>query len=159
MKKYTNDEVIESFKKFPQDKFSLILSSSNSENDPLTSYSPFIENENKFYVVMSSSMPHYKNIETNKKAHVFIIEDEKDASHIFARKRLYFSSTCKVVEGEKYFEMFDKRYGETLAFIRKMADFKIIELTPKEKSLVLGFGAAYYMNEAGELMQKSISHK
>lgn len=159
MKKYTDNEIIEIFKTFAQDKYSLILSSSNKENDPLTSYSPFVENDNKFYTVMSSSMPHFKNIEESKKAHVFIIEDEKDASHIFARKRLYFSSNCKIVDDEKYYQLFDERFGESLSFIKKMSDFKIIELTPNEKSLVLGFGAAYLMNKDGELLQKNISHK
>ncbi|WP_428024691.1 hypothetical protein [Arcobacter sp.] len=159
MKKLTDNEIIEIFTTFTKDKFSLILSTSNKEIEALTSYSPFVEAKGKFYTVMSSSMPHYKNIEQTLKAHVFIIEDEKDASHIFARKRLYFGANCKIVEGEEYFELFDKRYGESLSFIRTMKDFKIVELSPKEKSLVLGFGAAYLMNEQGELLQKNISHK
>lgn len=159
MNKATDNEIIDTFNTFTKDKFSLILSTSNENIDPLTSYSPFVEDDNKFYTVMSSNMPHFKNLEENLKAHIFIIEDEKEASHIYARKRLYFSASCKIVEDEKYFELFDKRFGESLSFIRKMKDFKIVELTPKEKSLVLGFGAAYLMNEQGELVQKNISHK
>jgi len=159
MNKPTNEEIINTFNTFTKDKFSLILSTTNKEIEPLTSYSPFVEDSNKFYAVMSSSMPHFKNIENTKIAHVFIIEDEKDASHIFARKRLYFSAICKIVDDEKYFELFDKRYGESLSFIKKMKDFKIVELIPKEKSLVLGFGAAYLMNENQELIQKNIGHK
>lgn len=159
MNKLSNTEIIDTFNTFTKDKFSLILSTTNENIDPLTSYSPFVEDDNKFYTVMSSSMTHFKNIEETLKAHVFIIEDEKDASHIFARKRLYFSASCKIVDEEKYFELFDKRYGESLSFIRKMKDFKIVELTPKDKSLILGFGAAYLMNEQGELVQKNISHK
>jgi putative heme iron utilization protein len=159
MNKATDNEIIETFNTFTKDKFSLILSTTNENIDPLTSYSPFVEDADKFYTVMSSAMPHFKNIEKSLKAHVFIIEDEKEASHIFARKRLYFSADCKIVDEEKYFELFDKRYGESLSFIRKMKDFKIVELTPKEKSLVLGFGAAYLMNEEGKLIQKNISHK
>ncbi len=159
MNKLTNEEIINAFKTFPKDKFSLTLSTTSKDNEPLTNYSPFVEDDNKFYVVMSSALPHYKNIEDTLKAHVFLIEDEKEASHIYARKRLYFSASCKIVEGEKYFELFDKRYGDSLSFIRKMKDFKIVELTPKDKSLVLGFGAAYLMNENGELIEKNISHK
>lgn len=159
MNKASNKEIIDTFNTFTKDKFSLILSTTNTNIEPLTSYSPFVEEDNKFYTVMSSNMPHFKNIKENLKAHVFIIEDEKEASHIYARKRLYFGASCKIVEGEKYFELFDKRFGESLSFIRKMKDFKIVELTPKEKSLVLGFGAAYLMNEQGELVEKNISHK
>jgi putative heme iron utilization protein len=40
-----------------------------------------------------------------------------------------------------------------------MKDFKIIKITPEEKSLVLGFGAAYKMGVDGKLKSKSISHK
>ena len=99
-------------------------------------------------------------IESTKKAHVMIIEDEKEASHIYARKRLYFNSECKVVENEEeIFKLFDNRYGDKLSFLRDMKDFKVIELTAKEKSLVLGFGAAYKMNTEGELVHKNISHK
>ncbi|WP_419764514.1 MAG: hypothetical protein ACNI28_12135 [Arcobacter sp.] len=159
MKKTTDSEIIETFNTFTKDKFSLILSTTNKDTEALTSYSPFVEKADKFYTVMSSAMPHFKNIENSLKAHVFIIEDEKEASHIFARKRLYFNADCKIVDGEEYFELFDKRYGESLSFIRKMKDFKVVELTPKEKSLVLGFGAAYLMNEEGKLIPKNISHK
>lgn len=159
MKKYTDEEILEIFKTFTKDKFSLILSTTNKENTPLTSYSPFVEVDNKYYVVMSSSMPHYKNIELLKKAHAFIIEDEKEAFHIFARKRLYFNTTCKIVDEKDYFKYFDERYGDSLSFIKTMGDFKIIELIPEEKSLVLGFGAAYVMDKDGKLLQKNISHK
>ncbi|MDQ7062168.1 MAG: hypothetical protein Q9M43_14030 [Sulfurimonas sp.] len=40
-----------------------------------------------------------------------------------------------------------------------MKDFKIIKISPQERSLVLGFGAAYKMGVDGELLNKSISHK
>lgn len=159
MKKQTDEEIIEIFNTFCQDKYSLIISSTSNENEPLTNYTPFVKSDNKYYVVMSCAMPHFENITNSKKAHVFIVEDEKDASHIFARKRMYFSSTAKLIEDESYFDLFDKRYGESLSFIKTMKDFKIIELTPKEKSLVLGFGAAYKMNEEGELVNKNIAHK
>jgi putative heme iron utilization protein len=39
-----------------------------------------------------------------------------------------------------------------------MKDFRIIKITPEEKSLVLGFGAAYKMGVDGKLINKTISH-
>ena len=160
MKKYTNEEIIEIFNTFTQDKYSLIVSTSNEKNEPLTNYTPFVEQSNKYYICVSSAMPHFENMQKSKNAHIMVIEDEQDASHIYARKRLYFSSTCEVLqEQETIFKLFDERYGEKLSFLRDMKDFKIIELTPKEKSLVLGFGAAYKMDENGELGHKNISHK
>ena len=160
MKKDSTEEIIEIFKTFTHDKKSLIVSTSNDNNEPLTNYSPFVENDNKFYICVSSSMPHFENMKTTQKAHVMVLQDENEASHIYARQRLYFGASCKVVEDEKpIFALFDQRYGESLSFLQTMKDFKIIELSPKEKSLVLGFGAAYKMNEQGELENKNIGHK
>ena len=157
----TNEEIIETFKTFENDKLSLILSTTSLNNEPLTNYSPFVTLEGKYFICISSQLPHYKNIVQTKKAHVLIIEDEAKASNIYARKRLYFSVACQLFENntEDIFNLFDKRYGESLSFLRNMKDFKIIELTPGEKSLVLGFGAAYKMDMNGELASKNIEHK
>lgn len=159
MKKYTNEEIIDLFNNFDKSIYSLVISSINENITAQTSYSPFIKIDNKYYAVMSSNMPHYKNIIRNKSAHVLIIEDEQDASHIYARKRLYFDASCEEVSLDEYYDKFKLRFEDQLSFIKTMKDFTIIELTPKEKSLVLGFGAAYKMDEKGNLLSKSISHK
>jgi len=160
MKKYTDEEIVEQFNTFTADKFSLMLSTVNEDNTPLTNYSPFVQDKENYYICISSMLPHYNNMINTKKAHVFIVEDESKADHIYARKRLYFDVSCKeVVEEENVFKLFDERYGEQLSFLRTMKDFKIIKLTPKKKSLVLGFGAAYILDENGKLGQKAISHK
>lgn len=160
MKKDTDSEIIEAFENFDKDKYSLIVSSVSLKNIPLTNYSPFVKNEGNYYICVSSYLPHYENMTHTKKAHVLIIEDESQASHIYARKRLYFNCTCESVEDEeKIFELFDERYASSLSFMREMKDFKIIKLIPEEKSLVLGFGAAYKMDMDGNLVFKKIKHK
>jgi len=158
----TNDEenIIETFKNFDKDKYSLIVSTTSTDNEPLTNYAPFVKEDEDYYISVSSNMPHFTNMIETKKAHVLIIEDEATAGHIYARKRLYFSVDCEIEnDTEKVFTLFDKRYGDALSFLREMKDFKIIKLTPKEKSLVLGFGAAYKMGTDGKLVNKNISHK
>jgi len=77
-------------------------------------------------------MPHFKNLVETKKVHIMIIEDESNAGDIYAR------------------------YGDKLSFLREMKDFQIIKFTPKERSLVLGFGAAFKMDENEELGHKRI---
>ena len=157
----SNDEnIIETFKNFDEDKMSLILSTTSIDNEPLTNYSPFVKIDNDYYISVSSNLPHYTNMIGTHKAHVLIIEDESNADHIYARKRLYFSVSCKLEnDSEKIFKLFDERYGNKLSFLRDMKDFKVIKLTPKERSLVLGFGAAYKMSADRKLVNKSISHK
>ncbi|WP_024954665.1 pyridoxamine 5'-phosphate oxidase family protein [Sulfurospirillum arcachonense] len=160
MSKYTDEEIIEKFKTFDLDKYSMIVGTTNQQNDPLTNYSPFVKLEEDYYICVSSNMPHFHNIMETKKAHVMIIEDESKASHIYARQRLYFSASCELQnDEEKIFKLYDKRYGDALSFLRTMKDFKIIKLIPGEKSLVLGFGAAYKIDSKGNLGHKKINHK
>jgi heme oxygenase (biliverdin-IX-beta and delta-forming) len=155
-----NEDIIKAFHNFDKDKFSLIISTTSQENEPLTSYAPFVKIGEEYYVSISSNLPHFKNMTETKKAHILIIEDESKAEHIYARKRLYFSASCEIENDmEKIFKLFDERYGDKLLFLRDMKDFKVIKITPKERSLVLGFGAAYKMGEDGKLANKTISHK
>lgn len=155
-----NEQIIKEFNNFDKDKFSLIISTTSVENEPLTNYAPFVKSGEDYYVSVSSNLPHYINMAQTKKAHILIIEDESSAQHIYARKRLYFSAVCEVEEDEeKIFKLFDERYGDKLSFLRSMKDFKIIKITPQERSLVLGFGAAYKMDINGQLLNKTISHK
>ena len=160
MNKLSNDEIIEQFKIFDKDKYSLIVSSTSKDNTPLTNYSPFVKKDENYYISVSSNLPHFTNMTQTKKAHILIIEDENSASHIYARKRLYFNASCEIEEDtNEIFDLFDKRYGEALSFLRDMGDFKVIKLIPQDKSLVLGFGGAYLMDTKGKLIQKTISHK
>ncbi len=155
----TNEEIIKEFKDFDKDKYSLVISSTSSENEPLTNYAPFVKIDEDYFVSVSQNLPHFVNMAQTKRAHILIIEDEATADHIYARKRLYFGASCDVEEDtEKIFKLFDERYGDKLSFLREMKDFKIIRISPKEKSLVLGFGAAYKMGVDGKLINKSISH-
>jgi putative heme iron utilization protein len=155
----SDEEIIQEFKDFDKDKYSLVISTTSSANEPLTNYAPFVKIDEDYFVSVSRNLPHYVNMIETKKAHILIIEDESTAEHIYARKRLYFSASCELEEdSEKIFKLFDARYGDKLSFLRTMKDFKIIKITPKEKSLVLGFGAAYKMGRDGKLLNKNISH-
>lgn len=155
----TNEEIVQEFKDFDKDKYSLIISSTNSENFPLTNYAPFVKIGEDYFVSVSQNLPHFVNMAETKRAHILIIEDEATADHIYARKRLYFGASCDVEEDtEKIFKLFDERYGDKLSFLRDMKDFKIVKITPEERSLILGFGAAYKMGVDGQLLNKSISH-
>lgn len=156
----TDKEIIETFTTFDQDKKSLVLSTTSQDNEPLTNYSPFVKRGSDYYIAVSSNLPHCINMLQTQKAHVLIIEDEAKANNIYARKRLYFSVACEeVTDTTEIFNLFDERYGEELSFLREMKDFKVIKLTHSERSLVLGFGAAYKMNVDGSLASKSIQHK
>ncbi len=160
MNQLSQEDVKKQFESFDEDKYSLIISTVDTDCTPLTSYSPFVKLEGNYFICISSMLPHYTNMIETKKAHVMIIEDESKANHIYARNRLYFSAQCALEpEAEKILQLFDARYGDALSFLRDMKDFKVIKLIPQEKSLVLGFGAAYKMDTEGNIGAKSVGHK
>lgn len=153
-------DILKKFENFEDDKYSLIISSVDKDCQPLTSYSPFVMLDGNYYICISSMLPHYKNMMLTKKAHIMMIEDESKAENIYARKRLYFSADCELEEDvEKIFKLFDNRYGDQLSFFRNMKDFKVIKLIAGDKSLVLGFGAAYKLDKDHKLSNKNISHQ
>ncbi|MDQ7062169.1 MAG: hypothetical protein Q9M43_14035 [Sulfurimonas sp.] len=82
-----NQEIIESFENFDKNKFSLVISSTSTDNEPLTNYAPFVKLEQDYFVSVSSNLPHFTNMAETKKAHILIIEDEATAEHIYARKK------------------------------------------------------------------------
>jgi putative heme iron utilization protein len=107
----TNEEIVQEFKEFDKDKYSLVISSTSSENSPLTNYAPFVKIGEDYFVSVSSNLPHYTNMIQTKKAHILIIEDEVTADHIYARKRLYFGASCEQEKDtEKIFKLFDERF-------------------------------------------------
>ena len=70
MKKQTDEEIINEFKTFSSDKYSLIVSTTSTKNTPLTNYSPFVQSEGKYYICVSSNLPHFKNMQDLKQAHI-----------------------------------------------------------------------------------------
>ena len=160
MNELSNEDIKNKFKTFDEDKKSLIISSVNESSVPLTNYSPFVKIDDDYFICVSSSLPHFTNMMNQNQIHVLIIQDEENASNIYARQRLYFNATSQLIDNsDEIFDLFDLKYEDELSFLRQMKDFKVIKISPKEKSLVLGFGAAYKMDINGQLKQKNITHK
>ena len=66
---------------------STVLSTIDENGAPFTSYAPFIKNENKYYVYISSIAKHSRNLSQTPKVSLFFAEDEASCENIFARKR------------------------------------------------------------------------
>jgi heme iron utilization protein len=79
------------------------------------------------------------------------IESEKDAGHLFARKRLVFQCSAEEVAREtaKFDEvmaLFYEKFGKFMDAIGKLTDFHMYELAPTKGSYVAGFAKAYHLN-------------
>ena len=68
---------------------SLLLASVAADGTPHASYAPTVPGKGgKYYVHVSELAKHFHNLSTDGRVSALIIEDEKDAANIFARKRL-----------------------------------------------------------------------
>lgn len=137
------------YEKFPTEFTSIIMSTVNKEGIPDASYAPFVSDDDKnIYIYVSGLATHTQNIHNHPFVSILFIEDEVKTKQIFARRRLIFNCTAKLVEreSEKWQQIVDKfqiRFGELISTLRSLPDFRIFQLTPKNGRFVIGFGAAY----------------
>ena len=127
---------------------SMIISSVDDEGLPHTSYAPFIQNDNKFYICISGMSSHTRNLIQKPVASILFIEDEAKSSNIFARRRVTFTVNLKSVErGSIVFNgamtLFEDRFGELANIYKTMPDFQLFALIPLSGRAVFGFGQAY----------------
>jgi heme iron utilization protein len=141
------------YQNFPQQFQSVIISTANTEGIPNASYTPFvIDNQKNIYIYISGLATHTQNIETNPHVSVLFIEDESQCQQIFARRRLTFDCTATLIEREtetwnQIVAQFQERFGEMIAILRGLADFRIFQLTPNGGRFIMGFGTAYEISD------------
>ena len=76
----------------------IMLSTTDSKGIPHSSYAPSVMHGGSFYIFISELSKHTKNLTDQPSNSFMVIEDEKDAANIFARKRLTFKSKARTVE-------------------------------------------------------------
>ena len=125
----------------------IILSTTDSKGIPNSSYAPSVMHGGSFYIFISELSKHTKNLTDQPSNSFMVIEDEKDAANIFARKRLTFKSKARKVERgnsewDSKIKLLEDKF-ETIAYLKNMGDFHLFELKPSEGLLVYGFGKAF----------------
>lgn len=142
---------------FDKNLLSVSLGSVDEKGKPHSSYAPFVKDEEGYYYVYISEMSeHTQNILKQQKLSLMLIEDEKDAKHVFARKRLTFDCETKVVERDtetwnEKMSLFEKKFGN-FERMKEMLDFHLIQIKHLEGRMVLGFGAAYKISQQGKVV-------
>jgi len=137
---------------------SVILATVDAEGNPNSSYAPFVEIDNKFYVLVSFMARHTKNLAEGRKTSVMLIEDESATKQIYARDRLTLDTIPSQIErdSEEWKNAIAKlkeRHGKVLDMISEMTDFILIELKPTRGAYVNGFGSAYFVDDKLEIME------
>ncbi len=128
---------------------SIILSTVDAEGFPNASYTPFVMDAQKqIYIYVSGLATHTQNISANSRVSVLFIEDEAQTKQIFARRRLSFNCQPNLLARDTpqwlgVIDQFQAKFGEIIAMLRSLPDFRIFQLTPTSGRFVIGFGAAY----------------
>lgn len=137
---------------------SIILATVDAEGAPNSSYAPFVQENNTFYILVSFMAKHTKNLSEGRKTSVMFIEDESATKQIYARERLTIEATTSQVErdSETWNSVVGKlkeAHGKVVDVIAEMKDFILIGLHPVKGSYVNGFGSAYFVDENLEIME------
>ncbi len=126
----------------------MIISSVNETATAHTSYAPFIENEQKFYICVSGMAKHTYNLLNNETISIMIVEDESKSTNLFARKRVTLNMQVVPIERNSLIfngamTLFRDKFGNSAGIYESMPDFQLFELTPVSGRAVFGFGEAY----------------
>lgn len=136
---------------------SLLLATSDGDGWPNASYAAHvIDDQGRFYVYVSDLAAHTGNLKVRLRASVLFIENENDAQHLFARRRLTCDCRVKPLaretpEWETAMGLFIAAHGAFMAMLKNLEDFRMFQLTPERAVYVRGFAQAY------ELMGEQLS--
>jgi putative heme iron utilization protein len=137
---------------------SIILATVDADGTPNSSYAPFVEIDNKFYILVSFMAKHTKNLSEGRKTSMMFIEDESATKQIYARERLTIEATTTQIERDsetwnQVVGLLKETHGKVVDVISEMKDFILIALNPVKGAYVNGFGSAYFVDENLEIMQ------
>lgn len=130
---------------------SLILASITADQQPLASYTPFVRDvDGSLVIAVSGLAAHGESLSSNPLVSVLLIEDEASARQVYARKRIVWQ--CEVqplTDGARAaaFELLATRFGSMARLLEGLADFTAYRLRPRSGTFVMGFGAAYRMEQ------------
>ena len=145
---------------------SIILSTVDSKGLPNSSYAPsVIDDQNNFFIYISELSKHTSNLISNPNLSMMIVKDESESENIFGRKRFTMTAKAEIVKRDSddwvsSVRLMEKKFGESITFLKDMTDFHLFKLVPSEGLLVHGFARAFrcsgqglndinYLNEKG----------
>lgn len=156
--KITREQLLQEIADLKRHQLTLHMSTTSADNILLSSYAPFIEDENgQFYLLLSQLAGHSSNLMHHQHSHrpvsVQIIEDEQDSRNIFARRRLNYLCDVSFLSkdddrAKSITRAMKLRFDQTVDLLLSLPDFNFFCLTPIHGSYVKGFGQAYTLADA-----------
>lgn len=129
----------------------LVLATVDSEGNPNVSYAPFVINNGEYQVLISTIARHARNLQQVPKVSLMLIDDESQSREIYARRRLTFDATARMVErhsGEwdEAIAKLKARHGELVGELAQLEDFQLFCFKPQHGLFVKGFGKAFQVS-------------
>lgn len=148
---------------FREDCKTIQLATVNEKGEPNASYAPFTYYKNQYVVLISEMARHARNLQQVPKVSLMLIEDEKTARELFARKRLTTHADSRLVEkdsdeGKELLGALRERYGERINNLANLSDFKLFSFTPRQSLYVKGFGQAFHVDKEGNVIHLRGGH-
>ncbi|MDR4952712.1 pyridoxamine 5'-phosphate oxidase family protein [Chryseobacterium sp. ES2] len=137
---------------------SIILATVDAEGNPNSSYAPFVQVDQTFYILVSFMAKHTKNLADGRKTSIMFIEDESATKQIYARERLTIEAATSQIERDSevwntVVAKLKENHGKVVDVISEMGDFILIALQPVKGSYVNGFGSAYFVDSNLEIIE------
>lgn len=126
----------------------IMLATIDKDGVPNVSYAPFVINNGEYQVLITTIARHARNLQEVPKVSLMLIEDESKSRQIFARRRLTFDATVRMIErtDEEWnnsIAALKARHGDLVDKLSNMQDFKLFSFKPTAGLFVKGFGKAF----------------
>lgn len=136
---------------FKQKCKTILLATVDADGNPNVSYAPFVINHGEYQVLISEIARHARNLQAVPKVSLMLIDDESLSRQIFARRRLTFDATARLInksseEGKSALNALYERHGEMIEELAKLEDFKLFSFKPTQGLFVKGFGKAFQVS-------------
>lgn len=136
---------------------SVVIGTIDENTHPFASYAPFVYDDHRYYVFISDIAKHARNLRRTPKASLLFIEDEAQATNLFARKRVSLQCDADIIlRSSEHFnavmETFASKFSaEMIDALLGMQDFNLHAFRVVAGEAVFGFGEAYTLG--GEHME------
>lgn len=131
-----------------------VLATVGADGEPEASYAPYIADaDGRFFICVSGLARHTRNLAQTARADLLFIQDEAAAANPFARVRLSYACRAEPVARESaewsgVMDRFEREFGNIVAVLRALPDFRVFRLAPQTGRYVRGFGQAYRLEGA-----------
>lgn len=146
--------VMAEFRNFHHEFETLLMATCNAQGEPDASYAPYVEHLGYYYIYISELATHTENLQATGQCSLLFIEDEGDAKHVFARRRVTLKCAAEEIPRESttfdtVLDLFVERFGKFMDMMRKLNDFHLFRLKPQSGGYVAGFAQAYTLGGEG----------